>query len=167
MTLSRIWPQALPFAEVVNRSRALLGRPVADGLIDAEARALFELLLKSYAPGLATLHLSPPRFSPRAGDRPLAGSLARWQARSGGRVTNLCHAPVVLEDSAGRHLLTLLDGTRDRAALVREMRAFIEANRGQPPRGETSAIADPTDEELLKNLGKTLDVFARCALLNS
>jgi methyltransferase-like protein len=166
VTLAEVWPQALPFTEVLTRARARLGRQPADGSIDGEALAFFELLLQTYAPGLATLHLCPPKFSPRAGERPLASPLARWQVRSNDRVANLCHAPVVLENPSGRHLLSLLDGTRDRTALLRDMRPFIEANQNLAPSGDkTPATPAPTDEQLARNLENTLEVFARCALL--
>ena len=40
-------------------------------------------------------------------------------------MTNLRHTSVRIEDELGRRLVTLLDGTRDRAALAAELRAFL------------------------------------------
>jgi methyltransferase-like protein len=161
--LAEIWPRTLPFTELLAQARARLGRPPASGLTDPEALAVFEMFLEIYAPGLAMLHVSPPRFAPSVSERLLASPLARWLARTTGHLPNLCHAPVTLEHSSGRHLLTLLDGTRDRAALAREMRAFIDATRQENP-GE-SQPAVPSDAELECNIANTLEVFARCALL--
>jgi hypothetical protein len=59
-------------------------------------------------------------------------------------------------------LLTLLDGTRDRARLVEDARAFIQTS----PSGAASDVT-PSGEELARNLENTLEVFARCALLQS
>jgi hypothetical protein len=44
--------------------------------------------------------------------------LARLQASAGERVTTLNHETLRIEDEAGRRVLTLLDGTHDRAALA-------------------------------------------------
>ena len=121
------------------------------------------MFLEIYAPGLASLHVSPPRFAQSVSERPLASPLARWLARTTGHLPNLCHAPVTLEHPSGRHLLTLLDGTRDRTALAREMRAFIETNRSNSTDEAQPAV--PSDAELESNIANTLEVFARCALL--
>ena len=46
-------------------------------------------------------------------------------------MTNLRHASVRIEDDLGRRLVTLLDGTRDRAALAAELRTFL-VEHGRP-----------------------------------
>jgi hypothetical protein len=163
VVLAEIWPRALPFTELLAQARTRLGRPSAGGLTDPETLAVFEMLVEIYAPGLASLHVSPPRFARSVSERPLASPLARWLARTTGHLPNLCHAPVTLEHLSGRHLLTLLDGTRDRAALVREMRAFMEASR--PDSTGEAQPSIPSDAELERNIENTLGVFARCALL--
>jgi methyltransferase-like protein/2-polyprenyl-3-methyl-5-hydroxy-6-metoxy-1,4-benzoquinol methylase len=163
-TLAKAWPRALPFTELLAQARARLGRE-ADASIDREALALFEIFLQTYAPGLTTLYFHPPKFSSEAGEHPLASPLARWQAPTSDRIANLCHAPVVLENASGRHLLTLLDGTRDRAALLREMRPFIDADRKAQQLDKDQTPAVLSDNELARNLESTLEVFARYALL--
>ena len=59
-------------------------------------------------------------------ERPVASPLARWQARTGAEVTSLAYTTVHMEEPAARLLLTLLDGTRDRAAIRAE---FARAHR--------------------------------------
>jgi len=61
-------------------------------------------------------------------------------------VTSLRHRSVRLEDDLGRQLVTLLDGTRDRAALAAEMRPHAGA-------------------DVEAGLGRSLDGLARLALL--
>ena len=161
VVLGEIWPRALPFPDLLTQARARLGRPPSGNPNDPDARAVFEMLVEIFAPGLATLHLSPPRFAQHVSERPTASPLARWLARTTSHLPNLCHAPVTLEHPSGRHLLALLDGTRDHAALAREIRAFVEGNLDEAS-GE-SAI--PSAAELERNLANTLEVFARCALL--
>jgi hypothetical protein len=68
-------------------------------------------------------------------------------------VTNLRHASVRIEDDLGRRLVTLLDGTRDRAALTAELRSFL-SDRG------ATVPADLPDA-----LDRSLDGLARLALL--
>jgi SAM-dependent methyltransferase len=116
---------------------------------------LCDALLRSYAANLVALHVHPPRLTTTPGDAPRASALARHQARAGAVVTNLRHAGVRIEDDLGRRLVTLLDGTRDRAALADELRAFL-ADRGQP-----------VPEDLPESLERSLHGLARLALLEA
>ena len=89
------------------------------------------------------------------GDAPRATALARHQARAGGVVTNLRHASVRIEDDLGRRLVTLLDGTRDRAALAAELRTHLLDQ------------ARPVPDDLADSLERSLQGLARLALLES
>lgn len=70
-------------------------------------------------------------------------------------VTNLRHASVRIEDDLGRRLVTLLDGTRDRAALATQLRTHL-LDQGRPV---------PSD--LADSLERSLQGLARLALLES
>ena len=98
------WPLAAPFRELPGASEALA-----------------DLLLKIYASGLLELHAVPSRFTLEASERPRAFSMARLQAGSDSFVTTLLHSTVGLDDALGRRLVTLLDGTRDRALLLKDL----------------------------------------------
>lgn len=113
--LAGIWPAALAFGELLARIRA---RSAA-----GDAPTLAEMLLQAYAAGAVELHVRPPRLAARPGPRPLASSLARRQAESQNVVTTLRHTAVRLEGPLERRLLRLLDGTRDREALLKELGA--------------------------------------------
>jgi SAM-dependent methyltransferase len=89
---------------------------------DGDRARLCDALLRAYAANAVQLHARPPRVARVAGERPVASRLARHQAARGDLVTNLRHRSVRLEDDLARRLVTLLDGTRDRAALADEMR---------------------------------------------
>jgi hypothetical protein len=102
--LAARWPLAVPFRELPGASEALA-----------------DLLLKIYASGLLELHVAPSRFTLEASQRPRAFTLARLQAGSESFVTTLRHTTVELDDALGRRLVTLLDGTRDRAALLKDL----------------------------------------------
>ena len=202
IVLSEDWPRAVPFLELLERTRAKLvsdfqfpisdlrsssqslltpaaatpgfnarrfsEQPSPESLIDSAALKLFEAFLQVYAPGLVTLHLCPSKFALRPGSTPVASSLARWQARAGDSVITLRHVRITLNSARERHLLTLLDGTRDRAALARAMRAAPQTINGPPsPAGGASAPAPIDDPEGSKELEEILASFARSGLLVS
>ena len=72
---------------------------------------------------LVALHVRAPVYAAVAGERPRASALARLQAERAIDVTSLRHENVRMEEPAARTLLTLLDGTRDRAALRADLAA--------------------------------------------
>jgi predicted methyltransferase family protein/protein-lysine methyltransferase-like protein/methyltransferase family protein len=96
------WPEALPIAgQEAEMAVALFQR----GLIEMRT-----------VPGLAK----------RAGDRPLASPLARYQVLQGPTVSTLLHTAVEIPHPAAREFLKLLDGTRDRPALARESACSLD-----------------------------------------
>ncbi len=114
--LSQRRPAAVPFAE--------LAQAVA---VDEDTLAQF--LLGTFAAGLVELHTVPSKFTIEPGERPRAFSLARLEAAEGDQiVTTMRHHCIELRDDAARRALTLLDGTRDRAALARELGGDLEHN---------------------------------------
>ncbi|MDQ6701277.1 MAG: class I SAM-dependent methyltransferase [Acidobacteriota bacterium] len=138
--LIEAWPRQIHF-------KALLDRAGAENL-----DALGEIVLATYSAGLIELHSLAPRFTTAIGERPQASPLARLQARNGSTLTTLRHGIVEIEDEIVRNLIVLLDGTRDRAALKRELLPL------------TGQIEEAVFErELERNLGKA----AMLALLMS
>ena len=105
-------------------------------------------LLEIHAAGALDLHTHPPAPAAVPGARPVASPLARCQTAAGlDRVTSLRHASVRLEDPLAAHLLSLLDGTRDRDDLEAAIREFIaggglEGTGVEPPAGELAAALD-------------------------
>lgn len=150
--LSRIWPQALRFDELLNLARALADRAAGDRAEDA--RALAEFLLRIYAANLIELHVYYPRFACEPGERPMASPLARMQLAHGYRVTNLRHATIDVQDGLGEALMRLLDGTRDRAALREELRRVVESGAVRLSQDSTSP---PSAEEIQKEIDSGLE----------
>jgi SAM-dependent methyltransferase len=109
--LSGIWPQALPFPELLAEA-------------GGDAAPLAEILLQGYRCGLLEVYTLPRPFAAQAGERPAASPLARFEAQDGTLVTTLKHTSVELEDTADRCLLMLMDGTRDGAALFHDLRSI-------------------------------------------
>jgi SAM-dependent methyltransferase len=79
----------------------------------AHAAAVVDLCLD----GAIELRAAEARYAAEAGLRPVASPLARMQAAEGALVATLRHVRVELPDFE-RAVLLMLDGTRDRAALV-------------------------------------------------
>jgi SAM-dependent methyltransferase len=120
---------------------------------EADRLAICDALVRCYAANLVQLHASPPPLTTTVSERPEASPLARHQARSGQLVTNLRHASVRLEDDLGRRLVVLLDGTRDHAQLLDELRSFLVESGQEVP------------ERLEPGLERSLEGIARLALL--
>jgi 2-polyprenyl-3-methyl-5-hydroxy-6-metoxy-1,4-benzoquinol methylase len=113
--LDRHRPRAVGFAELRDTLEADPGE-LAAALIDGFRR---ERLIP---------HAGPLRAAGDPGERPVASRLARWQAAKGPELTSLAYQTVRMEEPAARLLITLLDGTRDRAAIRSELqtRAGLE-----------------------------------------
>lgn len=119
--LAEAWPAALGFAELLTHAIDAAGPDAPAPLVDARLR---DVLIEAYLARIILLHGCPPPVSPRAGERPAASALARAQRASGSRVvSSLLHTNVGLEGELEPALLGLLDGTRDRRALVAETAA--------------------------------------------
>ncbi len=132
------WPAAVPIARLVG-----------DDPAPGDRETLCEALLRCFAGNVVQLGVHPPALAAQPGDTPLASPLARLQARERISLANLRHATVKLDDELARRLLMLLDGTRDRAALLAELRG----------------VAELEDDELMRRIETGLQQIARSALL--
>lgn len=148
--LGQVWPQCVRFNDLLgairSRRRSVPQQPEGE-----EAEALAEILLGTFAVGLTELHAHEFRFVPAPGERPVASPLARLQAGQNEPVTTLRHTTLRIGDEVARRLLLLLDGTRDRAALLQAVAAL-------------PGITEPP-EALTAKLEESLDHLARLALL--
>src|SRR5258708_30572937 len=105
-------------------------------------------MLKTYAAGGIELHLHDPRFEVEASEYPLASPLARLQAQQGVIITSLIPNTIGLDDDLGRHLLVLLHGKRNRAAVIPELRKRIESDDEAAQDGQTPAARKNVSETL-------------------
>jgi SAM-dependent methyltransferase len=153
--LGRIYPRSARFQDLLVQAYQLLGTSPAANEKEAgeAAHTLAEIILKTYGAGIVALHLHEPGFVLVAGERPLTSPLARLQSRQGAMVTSMLGTTVKFDDFLARQLLLLLDGTRDREILVREIRQQIESNTQTSP-GADEAIPE---EGLLQTLSQQLE----------
>ncbi len=127
------WPSAVPVPE-----------------LPGDAREVEAILMSAFKAGMVRLYADPPALEATSGGRPVASPLARIQAGAGETVTTLLHTSIEIRDPVARRLLVLLDGTRDRAALIEELLPLTGGSR----------------ETLAPALDGNLIALARLGLLN-
>jgi methyltransferase-like protein/SAM-dependent methyltransferase len=154
--LGEIWPQPLPFEELLVRSAQLLNQKGLAGEMDERAHErLRGFLLQLYSAGVVELRTTLPPAVWTAGPKPAANPVARWQIERGNVVTNLLHSPVQVEDEVGRSLLQWLDGTLDRQELLEKLWRLLQSKDAlRIPDGDEAAARRQLQLELETNLAK-------------
>lgn len=149
--LGEAWPQAVHFHDLLAVARAACGRGNGpDGAsMDEDIRVLGDLLLRAYAGGIIELYVHPPRFVVQPGERPVVSPLARLQSREDGKVINLRHYNIEVDNPVGRYLLRRLDGSLDRAGLVDDLAALVDSGDLRIQTGEASVQDGRSVRELL------------------
>ena len=169
LLLLQQWPLAVPFAQLVAASRARLiegTRAVADAVtLERDTRILGIEMMQCYAAGVVELRVWSPRLSLSASARPIASPLARLQSARGDDITNLLQQGVIT-NGIGRALLPLLDGSRDRDALVAALAKLVAEGALQLQQQNNSVTRGPAPEIVLRAaLEETLSALAKTALL--
>lgn len=160
LELESVWPQPLPFAELLAKASTRLGTATHPSASDAEG--LRKFLLQLYAANIVEFRASAPAFTTNVSERPVASPVARWQAARGDFVTSLFHIAVKVEDEIGRNLITWLDGTHHREALAAKLWQLLQSqNAGQNLGHSEAAARAKIAAELETNLKK----LARFGLL--
>jgi len=167
LCLAEAWPECIPFSQLASTARARAGlEQVTDKASQYRDECILgKSILELNLCGLAEIHITPPRFCTRLDEGPVASRLARLQATSGNRLTNLRHETILVDDFA-RHLLPYLDGGNDRAGLRRIAdRLFKDGLVAIPATGEPGEENRDQETRLADGLERTLLVLARSALL--
>lgn len=132
---------------------------------DADEAAVLRTLILAFRLGLVVLHCEAPRFATVAGERPRTSALVRTQLDAGAElVTSLRPSIVRLDSPLTRELVRLLDGTRDRIELVRDLSARMQTQRvsaandaiESPSEGWEHFLAQRLDEGLAQASAKGL-----------
>jgi methyltransferase-like protein/cyclopropane fatty-acyl-phospholipid synthase-like methyltransferase len=164
--LAAIYPAAEKFETLYARAAERLGlTPAPNPLQSPDGRTLAVSFLRGYSMAAVELSVARPRFTLTIADRPVAPRFARLMASAGELATNLRHEsyrPSHFE----RHLLQLLDGTRDRPALAAAVHDLVAKGElrflrdGQP-------LTDPGDlaRQIEQGIHDALDRLARRAFL--
>jgi len=155
LELGTIWPRWIAVSDLLAAARARVS--AAGGRLAAaeDETRLLRFLLSSYGADVTQLWSTACPFVTEISERPQASALARLQARTLTKVTNLKHESVQLEDPLVRKFLQLLDGTRDRTAIECEMAVTLRENP------VTAALA----ADIEKGIALNFDRVSRLALL--
>ena len=157
--------EAMPFPALLAATRTRLERagitPEAD--FDAALRLYF---CRGYLPGMIEFAWGPLTSTPTVPAKPRAHSLAAWLLqRDAPSVLSYTGGFVEVKGALGRKLLSLLDGTRDHAALVAEMRSFLVAiHADAQARGTVANAPSPDDPALEEQLQRSLKGLAQLCL---
>ena len=164
-SLAKAWPRRIAVAALAAMAEVQLHGEL--GVTDG-GPGLEQMLLTAYSTEFVDLHVCPGAFTLEVSARPLASPLARWQLRRGVNVTTLRHAPIRIEDPLLRHLVVLLDGTRDHPTLLGDLARFVRSGEGRLER-DGRVITEPEEVAgvLSRELPQALAGIARLALLMS
>jgi len=138
----------------------------ADLQTDADRQALMKVLTAGYRIGLVDFLVDPPRFASSAGPRPRVSPLARAQLESGAELlTSLRPSVVRMENPITREMVRLLDGTRDRSALLNDLAIRAAADAAFAAPGDPPRSADWWRERLGPQIEGGLSSVTRMGLL--
>lgn len=147
--LAGVAPGWISFDQLLADCRARLH--AAGSSTQCDAAMLQDAIAALYSTGLVELHAAASLpFTREPGECPRTTLLARVQALEGCSISNRAFLPIRIPDRFSRELMALLDGTRDRRALL-----------GAAAQFETKPEADLT----LENLEEMLRTAAGLALL--
>jgi methyltransferase-like protein/SAM-dependent methyltransferase len=165
--LAEIWPHSISLDRLLAVARSRLSSVTIrdQAMVQAEMQALGSAILTGYTVRLLELRTHEPEFVTEITDRPRASDLARAQAKRGGRITNQRHEIVHL-DEFSRRTVQLLDGTRDRAALLDSMAALVtDGTLMVEQEGRPVAGGDPLKQILGDAVDRCLNRFTKAAIM--
>jgi len=119
--LNEIWPKTVDFGDLLDQVRGQMER--AGGRNSVDDQDFATSLASAYAAGFVDLHMWEPDFTRDPGETPRASALARYELASQDCVTGLRHNTIYMDDPLSSRILRLLDGSRDRGALMDEVNA--------------------------------------------
>ena len=120
--LMDVYPRSVPIRDLCQGANQLLPPECAQMRADGERgeQLLSAAMLDALQAGLVKACRHAPAFAEAITDKPLASPLVRTMASQGRGVVNHVHQNIRLSHDAAA-LLTQLDGTRDRDALLRAL----------------------------------------------
>lgn len=168
LVLRSHWPRAIGLETLFQEAMHRLGQARIQAPAQYSQQLLASEILRIYTVSMVELRTWQPDYVIAPGERPRAFALAAYQARQSPSVTNLRHEMITL-DAFNRHLIGLLDGKRDRSALMAALIEMARSGRMSVRKKDEGAITDPDalGGILEKSLENALVKLARTALLQS
>jgi methyltransferase-like protein/trans-aconitate methyltransferase len=167
MALIYHWPRALDLDTLYSEASRRLENPIGHTEADVREskRALAGDMLQCYSANVVKFHTWQADFVVGVSNRPRASRLARYLAEKKQSVVNQRHESVSL-DPLTQQVVLLLDGTRDRLALLKRLRKLVEdGSFAEQPEDGSSTGAKKTGGSIKKAMDRSLARLARTALL--
>ncbi|HEV8591183.1 MAG TPA: hypothetical protein VGQ55_03700, partial [Pyrinomonadaceae bacterium] len=144
--LGSIWGRAIAFPDLIeNAKRILADSGYSDHDWERQTEILRAIVLQiALASNMIELHAHQPEAFTEVSETPKISALARWQMQSAQNILTTLGLDMKIEDEVSRHLLELLDGTRDKTDLVYGMTEFIKDS-------------ESVDRKLLRTLPEWID----------
>jgi cyclopropane fatty-acyl-phospholipid synthase-like methyltransferase len=157
--LYQVFPRALPFGDLFELALSDVADPAADP--QQQRAILLSILLRGHLAHFVALHREPFALTASVSERPEVNVLARLLASQSKLVPTRRHKLVPVQ-AAERALLPLVNGKRDRAAIVNDLQAARQA--GEFPDDATAEL--PSQREALAIwIDTALQRWARQGLL--
>jgi methyltransferase-like protein len=157
------WPEAIAVEEVIRETLARLSVPPER--TEEWADNLASNLAHSFTRRVVELYSTPPQVRAVADEFPRTSALARLQVAAQPNLTTLLHE-VIKIDAFGRKLVSLADGTRNRAGLFAGLLEAVQKGElvmvdeaGQPRTGA------PVESALQRSVENGLRDLGRLGLL--
>ncbi len=126
--LGNEFPYSIIFSELVESATKLLKRKIGEDFetTEKDKTVLAGILLQIFGSDLVEFYLHEPIFAAHPSERPTVSPIARLQAGNNDLVSTLRHSALTIQDDVIRNLLILLDGTRTRQSVTKEIKIRIE-----------------------------------------
>jgi methyltransferase-like protein len=125
------WPAAVSFEALLTTARAAAMVEKIDGDEFDEAKILGEALANAYRVGFIEFQIFPHQVTNVVSQRPMVSRWARFLLERGDSTSNQLHVFMKFPDPLSRRLLQLLDGTRDREMLTRDLIEYVRSGHGE------------------------------------
>ncbi|MFN8379402.1 MAG: class I SAM-dependent methyltransferase [Anaerolineae bacterium] len=137
----------IPFRDLVRRAReTAYAYAIPSTTLDEDAGMIATTLLQFYSKSVNLIEFftTPPSYVATLSEHPVASKYARYQAISNEMITNMRQNRVQLGPNA-RALISLLDGTNDREALIDAMMRLTLQPEGISESERREKVADEVD----------------------
>ena len=162
--LAESWPMPMRFEELLAAAKSRLeGATPSAEVSGASVEGLPTRILNCFTSGLMEFSMSPPCFTTKISEKPVASPYARLRARTDEKLVNYRLEPLLMRDPS-RLILRHLDGEHDMAALVAILVQWLKA---QPLPANGQPNLDGLEERAGRYLQVLLRAFARGALLSA
>lgn len=136
--LGEIWGNSAAFSEIIENAQEILKTHGIEFAVTEKDREITAAILWQMcsSTGLVEINVMRRELRPPAGEKPKANRLARWQITRGQNISTLFGTSIKAEDEISRRLIELMDGTRTRGELLKEITEFAENLEDLPDKRE-------------------------------